>query len=531
MNPLTPSTLYAGTYGGGVFRSKDSGVTWTAVNTGLTIGSVTSLAINPLTPTTLYAGTYGGIFRSVNGGTTWKTENTELTAYSISCLAINPKSPTTLYAGTNSGILRSTNSGISWTLANAGILSQHVSSLAINSTTPATLYIGTKNDGVFRSLNTGATWTGMHTDSAHRVPVLVPYRKGNKWGFCDSNKNIVIPTVYDQAGVFEDGIAPVMMKGKQGFINTKGAVIIPLMYYTIPRYSELDNFSEGLFSVVVDGKAAYIDKMGRTAIQKRPSSESFFGSFHDGLASYSFDTPTMGYHEGFVNKMGKVVVQPVYSQVEDYYGGFAAVQGSQFSAVNTSGQKVSRNKTMGDNPTYRSEGLIPFVSNNRYGFLNANGDIAIQPRYAYTYGFSDGLAVVMSGGKYSFIDAKGNTVINAPYKEVSNFNEGLAAVNVNGKLGYINKQGRMVIQPAYENAFGFSDGLAIVAVNGRECFINTNGKVVISAVYDPNDYLLSNFKNGLALIQLIGKGSMVDGGDRPTSVGYIDTKGTQYWED
>ena len=64
INPLTPSTLYAGTWGGGVFRSTDSGATWTAVNTGLTNQSVYALAINPLTPSTLYAGTWGGgVFR------------------------------------------------------------------------------------------------------------------------------------------------------------------------------------------------------------------------------------------------------------------------------------------------------------------------------------------------------------------------------------------------------------------------------------------------------------------------------------
>jgi hypothetical protein len=36
INPVTPSTLYAGTGGGGVFESTDGGASWIAVNTGLT---------------------------------------------------------------------------------------------------------------------------------------------------------------------------------------------------------------------------------------------------------------------------------------------------------------------------------------------------------------------------------------------------------------------------------------------------------------------------------------------------------------
>jgi len=59
INPATPSTLYAGTYGGGVFQSTNSGGSWSAVNTGLSGDalSVHALAIDPATPSTLYAGT------------------------------------------------------------------------------------------------------------------------------------------------------------------------------------------------------------------------------------------------------------------------------------------------------------------------------------------------------------------------------------------------------------------------------------------------------------------------------------------
>src|SRR5450830_1634101 len=91
INPKTPSTLYAGT-GSQVFRSTDSGGTWTALNTSFatTSSPVTCLAIDPLTPSTLYAGTYGrGIFRSIDSGDTWTAANTWLTDQWVHCLAIN----------------------------------------------------------------------------------------------------------------------------------------------------------------------------------------------------------------------------------------------------------------------------------------------------------------------------------------------------------------------------------------------------------------------------------------------------------
>jgi len=45
INPQTPDTLYAGTWGGGVFKSINGGTNWTAINTGLTYTVVTALAI------------------------------------------------------------------------------------------------------------------------------------------------------------------------------------------------------------------------------------------------------------------------------------------------------------------------------------------------------------------------------------------------------------------------------------------------------------------------------------------------------
>jgi len=84
-----------------VFKSTNSGDTWSAVSTGL---SFISLAIDPTTPSTLYAGTNGGgVFKSTNGGGNWSALNTGLTNTSVPALAIAPTTPSTLYAGTLGG--------------------------------------------------------------------------------------------------------------------------------------------------------------------------------------------------------------------------------------------------------------------------------------------------------------------------------------------------------------------------------------------------------------------------------------------
>jgi uncharacterized repeat protein (TIGR02543 family) len=163
INPFTPATLYAGTGRDGVFRSTDSGDHWTAVNTGLTNTDIYSLAIDPVTPSTLYAGTGRGVFLSWNSGTTWwPTDPTNsLTNTEIQGLVIDPLTPSTLYAGTSYGLLRSTDNGYHWTELRVSPTSGggYGYALVIDPLTPSTLYAGTDFYGVLRSTDSGTTWT------------------------------------------------------------------------------------------------------------------------------------------------------------------------------------------------------------------------------------------------------------------------------------------------------------------------------------------------------------------------------------
>jgi photosystem II stability/assembly factor-like uncharacterized protein len=79
IDPKTPTTLYAGTPDGGLFKSTDGGAQWTAKGEGLTnayiseiasINTIATIAIDPLTPTTLCVGTDTGVFKSADAGDT-----------------------------------------------------------------------------------------------------------------------------------------------------------------------------------------------------------------------------------------------------------------------------------------------------------------------------------------------------------------------------------------------------------------------------------------------------------------------------
>jgi hypothetical protein len=97
--------------------------------------------------TSIFAGTYrGGVFLSTNNGTSWNTINTGLTDLNIFDLAVSGKN---LFAGTQlGGIFLSTNNGTSWASVNAGLANSPVWALMV---IDEDLFAGTSG-------STGSVW-------------------------------------------------------------------------------------------------------------------------------------------------------------------------------------------------------------------------------------------------------------------------------------------------------------------------------------------------------------------------------------
>ncbi len=158
VDPLSPATLYAGT-DGGVFKSQDGGISWGAVNNGLTGFTVYALAVDPVATGTLYAGTNAGVFRTTNGGNAWTAQRAGLGKITVQALAVDPTNPRVLYAGTSAaGVFRSADSAATWTASGSGLSSNDVRSLAVDPSAPGTVYAGTAG-GVSKSTDAATTWS------------------------------------------------------------------------------------------------------------------------------------------------------------------------------------------------------------------------------------------------------------------------------------------------------------------------------------------------------------------------------------
>ncbi len=160
--PNEPKTALAATRGG-LFRTADAGLNWTAANRGLERLFPVSVVSDPTKRDVFYAATAGkGIFRSDDAGQSWKPLGPELERTVVRSVIVDPSKPESLYAGTDGGVFASANGGRSWDKKSSGLPRSVVYALRFAPGGPARVFAGT-SAGLFESRDRGASWSAAAT--------------------------------------------------------------------------------------------------------------------------------------------------------------------------------------------------------------------------------------------------------------------------------------------------------------------------------------------------------------------------------
>ena len=266
---------------------------------------------------------------------------------------------------------------------------------------------------------------------------LFPLERKGKWGFTDEDGTIVIAPAFDSIHTFSEGMAAVKVKGKWGFINSRGKMVIP------PQYEIVENFSQGLAKVKRKKKWGAINKTGKVVIKPK---FDYIKDFHDGLAGALINGKW-----GFIDQSGKIVIKPKFDIMRDVKDGLAAIR-------------------LGE----------------KWGFVDEKGSIVIEPRFDYVLDFQAGLAIITiggncrqykrcAGGNWGLVDKQGTIVIEPRFDYIGLFSEGLASISLNGKWGFIDKTGAIVIKPEYTKVTDFRHGVSSVQQDDIWGFIDKSG--------------------------------------------------------
>ncbi len=234
IDPTNTNIMFAGSASGGLWKTTNGGtggtggINWAQVALGFPVLGVPAIAINPGNHNEIYIGTgevynstavgtglagfgisgqddrtfrgsYGiGILKSTDGGTTW-TQTLPFTNSSVKGvqkIIIDPNNGANVFAATSDGVYRSTNSGASWTLIHSVVMAMDI---CISPTNADSLYVAC---GEFASTGTGiyliknaTTATPTITQQTSGLPAVGSINGMIRLGMCPDNHKIMFASI------------------------------------------------------------------------------------------------------------------------------------------------------------------------------------------------------------------------------------------------------------------------------------------------------------------------------------------------
>lgn len=156
--------------------------------------------------------------------------------------------------------------------------------------------------------------------------------------------------------------------------------------------------------------------------------------------------------------------------------------------------------------------LYPVSRNNRWGYVNKQGEEVIACNYADALPFDkSGLALVQLEGVYHYINTRGDIEYQIPTiaPKTERDNENKSIVKRNGKMGLMADDGSILLPIVYDYIYlRREDKYYHLKLDKKVGLANVNGKVVLPVIYDDVSEISPHTKR--ARIQLDNKLGLID---------------------
>jgi hypothetical protein len=180
------------------------------------------------------------------------------------------------------------------------------------------------------------------------------------------------------AGLFiMSGDRPILW---HGIINDRGEIVAPF------KYESIEEFSEGLAVVRLEGRFGYIDEKGREVIAcSFDDANDFYGS----LAKVYVNEKS-----GFIDKSGKMIVPAEYDDAGFFVNGFAMVRlNDKWGYVNRSGKLIippAYKEATDFTPAGTAFVSTPLIAMNNFGMIDSTGKLIIPFRFQFVVDLRNG---------------------------------------------------------------------------------------------------------------------------------------------
>lgn len=291
---------------------------------------------------------------------------------------------------------------------------------------------------------------------------MAAYTERGKWGFLGESGDILLYHNYDEVREFQGDFCIVKEGGKYGVINKAGRYVHPCvyeylsdffnnvalgkkdgtMYYVylngktrpLNKKYEYGTYSEGFVQVksLKNGKLGYADSKGVVRINMVYDAVS---DFKNGNAVVQKKGKWYSINKKGDKKRTKVDFSLPYQMFDE---GAGCVKVGERYRVFTDNFKYVSGEYLEVNPT--SEGLIRVKdASGVFKYLNKKGrEVIVLSDVEDCGDFSEEKAWIKKGGKYGYIDKDGRVIINPTFANAGSFSNGLAhVVKQDDKSGFI----------------------------------------------------------------------------------------------
>lgn len=217
-------------------------------------------------------------------------------------------------------------------------------------------------------------------------------------------------------GNFVDGIAPAALYAYGGEqITVQGGYLRETGEFKAVGARQCQDFHDG-YAVFYGNsnprKYGLIDADLNVIVPIEPGYESIKNFFSEDLFVVKRGTKW-----GYIDQHGVEVVPPQYINAEPFRNGLGLVNNCLY--INRQGDTIV-SEMMGVKaiePLH--DGYARFTSNNKFGYLNAKGEVHIPAQYSLATNFLGGLAIVQVNDLMGVIDTLGREVLKFEFKRLS----------------------------------------------------------------------------------------------------------------
>lgn len=313
---------------------------------------------------------------------------------------------------------------------------------------------------------------------------LIRVVKNNRWGLINSKGEEIVPCRFNDIWIINKDSSIVKFDINYHWVNHFGKVldVCQDLPFQIKQGNHYNVFKRGQYYGINNGPLIYThvrkvkdsvyivqrnkEKFGLVNENGQLLSDSYYHSIHPLNENRNFVTMNRTYtqRDGYF-----------YSQSYYYQETYGAILNDFAHTIPCIYQQID---------AVPHDGLMLFKINDRYGFMDATGNIVIPNQFKKAYSFNNGLALIGNDSTYGFINTKGNLIIDTIYQSLGYSNYGMIMAKKEDKFGVIDKDEKTIIPFEYENLMILSDHYLKVQKDGKWGLINTKNKVKIDFEYD-----------------------------------------------